>query len=163
MFMQAYTGTNRSLPTPGHSRGCCLFSQYGLFQHMDISTGAMCAQANTGAGALAANAVGAVGGAGGGAVGGGIPARGRRLAQHDGKDGKDKGSSPPPSVSSGGSGKCMSAVHSPLFLQCGLQASMQGQLGAHILPFPAVAAVSIQVHHFCSTTYKETRPLQTDN
>lgn len=68
----------------------------------------MSAQANTGAGALAANAVGAAGGAGGGAVGGGIPARGRRLAQHDGKDGKDnKGGSPPASPSGGGSGKYM--------------------------------------------------------
>lgn len=73
-------------------------------------------QANTGAGALAANAVGAAGGTGGGAVGGGIPARGRRLAQHDGKDGKDgkdKGGSPPASPS-GGSGECMSTLHSPL-------------------------------------------------
>ena len=63
-----------------------------------VITEIVCAQANTGAGALAANAVGAAGGTGGGAVGGGIPARGRRLAQHagkDGKDGKGKGGSPP--------------------------------------------------------------------
>ena len=81
---------------------------------------AMHAQANTGAGALAANAIGAAGGTGGGAVGGGIPARGRRLAQHDGKDGKDKGWSPSPSPSGGGSGEPMSALHSPLPRTCGV-------------------------------------------
>jgi hypothetical protein len=65
-------------------------------------------QANTGAGSLAANSVGAAGGYGGGAVGGAIPARGRKL-QQGGKDGphggnqnnNNNGSPSPSGVSSG--------------------------------------------------------------
>jgi len=63
-------------------------------------------QANTGAGSLAANSVGAAGGAGGGAVGGAIPARGRRLQQggpgHDGPGKDGKNNSPPSSPSGNG-------------------------------------------------------------
>ena len=67
----------------------------------------VCMQANTGAGSLAANSVGAAGGYGGGAVGGAIPARGRKLQQggkdgpHGGKQNNNNWSPSPPGDSSG--------------------------------------------------------------
>ena len=71
------------------------FKAAAAASHLDVTLAmtsllCVCMQTNTGAGSLAANSVGAAGGYGGGAVGGAIPARGRKL-QQGGKDGPHGG------------------------------------------------------------------------